>query len=277
MLLTISCADLQLREFDFQFYSVCDSLPAGPALPCTQDPVLPAPVWRRWLAPLSPSLWLLLLLSFLLALLLLWVSVRLAPAERRGRPPLGELACRLAAPWAWPAGWTPRAASTRAATAAWAAFHLVVVLLYLVHLPPHLTPRPAPRLATVPEVLARGGNHAVLGGGSTQQLLRVTPPHPTSPHLKSTQLFAELEESLAQGAVVDVGDGGLPGGGPGGGGGGRHHGGGAAHRRPPRRRRLLPLHRRQPRGQALRIRLSQRSHLHLKKTNKLQLVKRGTD
>ena len=50
--------------------------------------------WWRWLAPLSPSVWLLLLLSSLLTLSLLWLSTRLAPKERRHPPTLGELLTR---------------------------------------------------------------------------------------------------------------------------------------------------------------------------------------
>ena len=60
MLLTISCADLQLREFVLQFYSVCDSLQAcwpRPALhpgPCAACPGVAAVAGAPLPLPLAP-------------------------------------------------------------------------------------------------------------------------------------------------------------------------------------------------------------------------------
>ena len=137
-----------------------------------QDPgEAPSPI-VRWLAPLTPSLWLLLLLGLLLTLLLLWLASRLAPLERRSPPHLLTLFCTLLAPWL-PSTWAPRAASCRLLTASWAPLHLLLLLLYLLHLPAHLIARPSPRLGSVQEVLVRGAEYGVVRGGSTEQLLRV--------------------------------------------------------------------------------------------------------
>ena len=38
----------------------------------------------------------------------------------------------------------------------WGIFHLLLLLLFLLHLPPHLSPQPAPRLSNVEEVIFSG-------------------------------------------------------------------------------------------------------------------------
>jgi len=145
-----------------------------------KDPEEPFSPWWRWVSPLSWPVWLITLLSYLVSLFCLWLCTRLTPRERKLPPSIGDLACRLAAPWlVWPHTWSPRSCSSRLVTVTWSLTHLVLLLLYLLHLPPHLTPTPAPRLNTVDQVLAEGAQYVMIGGGSTQQLLRnsVNPTH----------------------------------------------------------------------------------------------------
>jgi len=168
----------------------------------------PIPIWSRWLSPFSTFSWLLLLLALLATLLVLWLSVRLSPSERRSRAPLSDLLLRLVAPWLpFNNYWSARAASAKCATAGWGIFHLLLLLLFLLHLPPHLSPQPAPRLSNVEEVLGSGRNHAVLRGGSTQQLL-MNSRNPSHKALWSSSLGIDTTslglETIAQGGTMVI-------------------------------------------------------------------------
>jgi len=169
----------------------------------------PVPVWARWLAPFSALVWILLIFALLATLLLLWLAVRLSPSERRSRASVSDLICRLLAPWIpFNHCWSPRAASSKCATTGWGVAHLLLLVLFVVHLPPHLSPRPAPRLSNVDEVLNESHQHAVLRGGSTQQLLM----NSRNPSHKALWSSAEgvdttrigLETVIAQGGTMVI-------------------------------------------------------------------------
>jgi len=168
----------------------------------------PVPIWSRWLAPFSAPLWLILLLALLATLLVLWLAVRLSPSERRSRASVFDLICRLTAPWI-PSNhcWSPRAASSKCATTGWGVAHLLLLILFVVHLPPHLSPRPAPRLSNVDEVLDGSHQHAVLRGGSTQQLL-MNSRNPSHKALWSSSVGIDTTsiglETIAQGGTMVI-------------------------------------------------------------------------
>jgi len=168
----------------------------------------PAPIWARWLAPFAPSLWILLLVSLLATLLVLWLAVRLSPIERRSQSNVSDLICRLAVPWI-PSShcWTPRAASSKCATAGWSVAHLILLVLFVVHLPHHLSPRPAPRLTNVDAVLDGSLQHAFLRGGSTQQLL-MNSRNPSHKALWSSSVGIDTTstglQTIAQGGTMVI-------------------------------------------------------------------------
>merc|ERR1711990_1283802 len=168
----------------------------------------PVPVWARWFAPFAPPLWILLLVALFATLLVLWLAVRLSPSERRSPASISDLLCRLLAPWI-PSNhcWSPKAASSKCATTGWGVAHLILLILFVVHLPQHLSPRPAPRLSNVDEVLNESHQHAVLRGGSTQQLL-MNSRNPSHKALWSSAVGIDTTsiglETIAQGGTMVI-------------------------------------------------------------------------
>jgi len=129
-----------------------------------------------WFNPFSWEVWLLLLTSYLISSLILFLVSRLSPLEHTA--PITKLSLKdslwyLIACWFRASTFHPKAWSTRLVCCCWWMFYVTMILTYFFHLPPHLaTPTTAARPNTVQDVLDLGVNFGVVRGGSTFQLLK---------------------------------------------------------------------------------------------------------
>lgn len=130
-----------------------------------------------WFDPFSWDVWILLIIGYFVSSLVLCLVARLSPIEYTSiaaRLSLKDSFWYLISCWFRASDFKPKAWSARLLSCCWWMFYITVIIIYFLHLPPHLaTPTTASRPTTVQSVLDKDVTFGVVQGGSTLQLLKV--------------------------------------------------------------------------------------------------------
>ena len=134
-----------------------------------------------WFDPFSWDVWILLIIGYFVSSLVLCLVARLSPIENTSiaaRLSLKDSFWYLISCWFRASDFKPKAWSARLLSCCWWMFYITVIIIYFLHLPPHLaTPTTASRPTTVQSVFDKDVTFGVVQGGSTLQLLKVPPYH----------------------------------------------------------------------------------------------------
>jgi len=141
-----------------------------------KDPSQYSVAMSAWFDPFSWDVWILLIISYFVSSLVLCLVARLSPIENTSiaaRLSLKDSFWYLISCWFRASDFKPKAWSARLLSCCWWMFYITVIIIYFLHLPPHLaTPTTASRPTTVQSVLDKDVTFGVVQGGSTLQLLK---------------------------------------------------------------------------------------------------------
>jgi len=167
--LTVTWSRMEVIDFSKPFLASSLTL-------LLKDPAEYSFTLSSWFNPFSWEVWLLLLASYFISSLFLWLAGRFSPSENTStssRLLLKDSAWYLISCWFRASPFHPVAWSCRLLSCAWWMFYITIILTYFLHLPPHLArTTTAARPKTVQNVLNKGVSFGVVRGGSTYQLLK---------------------------------------------------------------------------------------------------------